>query len=300
MTNFREAIGAAKAKLPLPELLVRLGAFEQIPKPGTYPCPLHSEQQGRSFSVSCKDGVWLWNCFGACGCGGDEIDFVERYQHTSNGDAIRLFLGMTGQCADVRATIITPARSPKLSGPARPPNMTDAENAVAIAACERLAKDMDLCARIAKARGWRPETVRGCALDAALGWHDGKLAFIYESGMKLRWKENGERIIRWHFGEPWLWRGAFLSSNSRVVLSEGETDAISVIEAGIEAHGTVIVAMPSAGTFKDGWQTNFAGKDVTLALDNDEAGAKATKRVSELLRPVARELRVVNWRAVRA
>src|SRR5262249_56699128 len=69
----------------------------------------------------------------------------------------------------------------------------------------------DVCSSdLAKSRGWRTETVTELAWEPSLGWHDGKLAFLYESGCKLRWRENGERVIRWAFGKPWLWRGGYL------------------------------------------------------------------------------------------
>jgi hypothetical protein len=54
-----------------------------------------------------------------------------------------------------------------------------------------------------------------------LGWHEGKLAFIYESGVKLRWRKHGERIVRWAFGKPWLWRGSIIDTASTIYLCEG-------------------------------------------------------------------------------
>lgn len=37
-------------------------------------CPLHQEKTG-SFSVFHKENGWSWHCFGACGMGGDIVDF---------------------------------------------------------------------------------------------------------------------------------------------------------------------------------------------------------------------------------
>jgi len=61
---------------------------------------------------------------------------------------------------------------------------------------DRLATDDGLCQRLAKSRGWKKETIKQLALDGYLGWHNGKLAFVYDTGVKLRWREKGERIIR--------------------------------------------------------------------------------------------------------
>jgi DNA primase len=55
-------------------------------------CPLHHEQNGQSFSVERKNGTWLFNCFGKCGCGGDEITFLERHRSVSNDEAIKIYL----------------------------------------------------------------------------------------------------------------------------------------------------------------------------------------------------------------
>lgn len=161
---------------------------------------------------------------------------------------------------------------------------------------ETLVSDSSLCEQIARARGWKPETVRQLGLETYLGWHDGKLAFIYDCGVKLRWREKGERVIRWAFGKPWLWRGAWIKSAQTIYLCEGETDAISLIDAGIETdRATVAIATPSATTFDETWAALFEGKDVVLTFDNDKAGSEATARVSKLLRPSARSLKRLNW-----
>jgi twinkle protein len=159
-----------------------------------------------------------------------------------------------------------------------------------------LRNDPKLCERIANARRWKPETIRDLTVGPHLGWHEGKLAFIYETGVKLRWRQDGERVIRWAFGKPWLWRGSLLNGARTVVLSEGETDTISLIDAGIErTEGTVAAAFPSASTFDERWASLFEGKEVILAFDADKAGQEATRRVSQSLRTHAASLKQLNW-----
>ena len=160
----------------------------------------------------------------------------------------------------------------------------------------RYEHDVALCERIARSRNWRAETIVDLAHEPSLGWDAGKLAFLYESGVKLRWRENGERVIRWAFGRPWLWRGGFLWGRSTIYICEGETDAISLIDAGIESDGmTLVVAIPSATTFNEEWAGLFKGKNVILALDGDKAGIDATAKIAALLRPVVSSLGQVNW-----
>jgi twinkle protein len=159
-----------------------------------------------------------------------------------------------------------------------------------------LRNDVNLCERIAKARGWKSETIRDLTIGPHLGWYEGKLAFIYESGVKLRWRQHGERIVRWAFGKPWLWRGSLIDTATTIYLSEGETDAISLIDAGLESDGrTVAVALPSATTFNERWAGLFLGKEVILAFDADKAGQEATRRVSRLLHRHAASLKRLNW-----
>jgi hypothetical protein len=160
----------------------------------------------------------------------------------------------------------------------------------------RMRDDAALREWYAKPRGWKAETLKELALEGYLGWSDKKLAFIYDTGVKFRWRQDGERIIRRAFGKPWLWRGAYLTQAQTVYLCEGETDAISLLDAGVEEErGTIAVALPSASTFNASWTELFKGKDVILVLDGDPAGENATQRVSKLLSPVVRSLNQLKW-----
>jgi hypothetical protein len=159
-----------------------------------------------------------------------------------------------------------------------------------------LRNDTKLCERIANVRGWKPETIRDLTIGPHLGWHEGKLAFIYETGVKLRWRQDGDRIVRWAFGKPWLWRGSLIDTADKVWLTEGETDAISLIDAGIESQErTAVVALPSASTFDGRWASLFRGKEVILAFDADIAGREATRRVSRLLHSHVASLKQLDW-----
>ena len=84
-------IAACKQRLPLPDLLVRLGLFERPPKPGNHRCPLHQEQHGAAFDLAYKSGSWLWNCHGKCATGGDEVTLLQVYLNLSCNNAIRRY-----------------------------------------------------------------------------------------------------------------------------------------------------------------------------------------------------------------
>lgn len=252
---------------------------------------IHGEP-GKSLSI-CIAGpkAGTWGDFADSDMKGGPLDLWMHARNLGFVDALREatdWLG--GGFAD---TALTPRRA-KVAKPA-PATMTFDQLAEAREMSLRLAKDSELCGRIANARNWKPETIRALALDGVLGWHAGKLAFIYETGIKLRWQENGERMIRFHCGNPGqLWRGSLLTSSVRKVrVSEGETDAITMIDAGAEEVGDCrVVALPSSSTIPAGTVEALAGKDVILCLDHDEAGRIATGKMVEALRGKVASLKV--------
>lgn len=91
-----------KRRLPLPQLLLQLGLFDFFPQEGLYKCPLHKEQCGESFSLSLKGDAWLWNCFGACRAGGDEISLIEKSQGLTRRAAILRFHELLSETPKVR------------------------------------------------------------------------------------------------------------------------------------------------------------------------------------------------------
>ena len=162
-----------------------------------------------------------------------------------------------------------------------------------------LRDDPELCQRLAKVRGWKPETIRSLALEGYLGWGEAKVCFIYDCGVKVRTWGSDERLFRWAFGKPWLWRGAYLNWAQEVYLCEGETDAIALIDAGLEEQNAkaVAIALPSASTFNPQWAQLFEGKNVALVLDADAAGRAATERITRLLAPLVASLKHYAWEA---
>jgi 5S rRNA maturation endonuclease (ribonuclease M5) len=290
------ALEEAKARLSLRQLMTKLGLAAHAKRSAK--CPFH-EDRNNSFSVfQNSSGEWVWNCFAGCG-GGDAASFLARFEGISNSDACRKLIGLAGGRVATAQCLHMPKIAKALRRGCRPIDIydpSDQDIRVVQRMVETLVSDTPLCERIARGRGWKRETIRQLALETYLGWHDGKLAFIYDTGVKLRWRHDGERVIRWAFGKPWLWRGAWIKSAQTIYLCEGETDAITLIDAGIETdRATVVVALPSASTFDGAWAALFEGKDVILAFDNDKAGSEATARVSKLLRSSKRSLKRLNW-----
>jgi hypothetical protein len=85
-------IAEAKAAMPLPELMSRLGMADRARKSAR--CPFHEDKRA-SFSVWQNGDGWAWKCHAGCGAG-DEINFLELHEALSLKDATRRFLDMAG------------------------------------------------------------------------------------------------------------------------------------------------------------------------------------------------------------
>jgi hypothetical protein len=260
-------------------------------------------EPGKSLAIRVGgDKVGVWSDFATGERGSNLLELYIQSRRVDCGQAIK-------ECAEWLGSPVGPSsnnffvpvdtahesQAPKIL-PGEFYSPTDDECQQVMAMIARMRSDAALRERVARARGWNPATLRELALEGYLGWHHEKLAFIYDTGVKLRWREKGERIITWAFGKPWLWRGAYLNFAETVYACEGETDAISLIDGGIETEPkTLAVAIPSATTFQSGWARLFAGKHVILAFDADEAGRNATTVVARSLSPFVRTLSQVAW-----
>jgi len=70
---------------------------------------------------------------------------------------------------------------------------------------------------------------------------------------------------------PCLWNHDAIAGADRVLITEGEIDALTAIQA-----GQVGVGLPGWSHWKDEWIRDFRGKDVILVMDADDAGQKGT------------------------
>jgi DNA primase len=88
-------IAEAKRRLPLPELMARLGFGDRARNKAR--CPFHLPDNHPSFSVYDKEGQgqYHWRCFTGCGSG-DQIDFLAKVKGIDNKEATKEFLLMAG------------------------------------------------------------------------------------------------------------------------------------------------------------------------------------------------------------
>ena len=254
-----------------------------------------------SFSVYIdKNGEERFKDHGCGGCEGDSYDFFQQCSNLDANAAFLPFLKLAEELKDDPTSgIFRPVtRRDTTEIPDLPPDFREQTWAMR----KRLLTDRDLMDRFAKSRGWHSETVWALADQGSLGWHEDGPAFIYQTGIKVRpgWFNGGERIVRWICGSTGIWRQEMISKKQKVYITEGETDCISLVDCRIERdERTVIVATPSATTFKPGWGQTFKGKCVTLCYDNDEAGRAGIEKAAEILLPFASEITTFNWEGIR-
>jgi hypothetical protein len=84
----RHDIEELKRRLPLPELMQRLGCGEHAKKSAF--CPFHENTQSPAFSIWQNERGWHWKCHNSCGSG-DEIDFIQKAFQTSQKDAFERY-----------------------------------------------------------------------------------------------------------------------------------------------------------------------------------------------------------------
>ena len=256
-------------------------------------CPVHHEQRGEAFSIDPE--TQKWRCWGKCDRGGDVIDLEQAL----GGGTLREAAERLGtRWIQTQQLQKIPKQEPasaitKENPLGLPYRMTGEEIRSCVDAATRLVKDESLIQTVARRRNWKPETIRGLALEPSLGIDaKGTLCFLYEAGCKIRWQcKGGERQIRWAFGQAWLWRFGYIKLAETVFLCERETDAITLLDSGVEQDTkTLVVALPSASFHIDRWASLFIGKRIIIATDSDEAGIKAARHSAAVLKKYAKSL----------
>ena len=152
---------------------------------------------------------------------------------------------------------------------------------------------------IAASLGLDRETLRFASWGSSgLGLADGWLCYVYPEGLKWRNPDTTAKPrFRWLVGKataPWRMGWARKSEVRTVYVTEGESDCLALIAAGMEEDGTAACVASPGTSFLREWAPLFRGKRVVLCFDRDHAGQLATATVAASLKGHASE--ILTWK----
>lgn len=302
-------------KSMLPEYLERIGTVisKRTDTHLECLCPLHSDSSP-SFTADLINGIWVWKCW-PCDLGGTVIDLhadlhglprhcleaihgpAEVMGISDNGEFRAKSASSRGPVASIAKSADRPLKNPL------PKNF----EAISRAVRARVYESEEIRQAIAGELGASPETIRSLTFTAdGLGWSakHGRPLYVYESGIKIRNAKGSKIRFKWLVGraeKPWRAHHLDRREVSRVFLTEGESDAVALIDAGIEnIHpdegeiGTAIIASPGT-SFKAEWAELLAGKDLVLCMDQDTAGNNAARKIAAICKPFTKSISLYSW-----
>ena len=289
----------------LPEYLAARGV--ELRKQGARlvgKCPCHDDGNP-SFAVY---GAKLENCgCYPCGFSGDAFaaslwmgrasNFVEAVQDVAAALGVHL-------PQDAAQAATRPATAPHR--PAKQPEppfvLCDADRqkirAARLAWCDAFHSDNPIVDRIAASLGLDRETLRHAAWgESGLGLANGWLCYTYPNGLKWRNPDpQAKPRFVWLVGKATApWRAEWIRPEVQTVyLTEGESDCLALIAAGLEADGTAVCVASPGTSFSPAWAELFTGKRVVLCFDSDPPGQSAAAKVAGMLAGHAAS--VSNWK----
>lgn len=153
----------------------------------------------------------------------------------------------------------------------------------------RLLSDKKVLADFMSQRGITERTI----VEYQIGWDGQRYTFpIYDADDQIanvrRYKMNATQHadkmlnIPGH-GTAMIYGMDMLAENKEIVLTEGETDRLLLVQEGIPA----VTHTAGAQTFRSAWAPLFEGKRVWVCYDADEAGKKGAQKVKSILAPFA-------------
>lgn len=157
---------------------------------------------------------------------------------------------------------------------------------------------------IAASLGLDRETLRhascgssGLGLACPVGGNSPWLCYAYPQGLKWRnpYPASTPRF-RWIVGKSIApWRMEFVTPEILTVyVTEGESDCMALLAAGLEADGRAVCVASPGTSFSRDWASLFKGKRVVLCFDHDGPGRAATATVAGILKGQAAE--ILSWK----
>jgi CHC2 zinc finger/Toprim-like len=289
----------------LPEYLSKTGIeFHKNGSRLVARCPVH-EDRSPSFAVF-GEGHEVCGCY-PCGFTGDIFAASQWLGRSSTFPqavadvAAALGISLPQSTAGTTTRRATPPPRP-VKQPEPPFVLSDAErgtvHAARLAFSDAFHAGEPIVDDIAASLGLDRETLRlaswgSCGLGLADGW----LCYIYPQGLKWRNPDPSAKCrFRWIVGKALApWRMEWVKPETEIVyLTEGESDCMALIAAGLEADGTAVCVASPGTSFPRGWAPLFQGRRVILCFDTDPPGRTATATVAAILKGHASE--ILTWK----
>jgi hypothetical protein len=252
---------------------------------GCYPCDF----KGDVFAVS----QWL----------GRSSTFPEAVQDVAASLGVQLSHEFTGRGT---RPATAPRRTPKPPAPPFKLSETEGEkiHVARLAFSDAFWSADPIVGEIIESLGLNREALRlacwgrsglGIASPAGLGkpW----LSYAYPQGLKWRNPDpKGKPRFMWLVGKATApWRMEWVKPETHTVyLTEGESDCLALIAAGLEADGTSVCVASPGTSFPREWAPLFKGRRVVICFDIDPPGQAATATVASLLKEEASQ--VLAWK----
>jgi hypothetical protein len=255
-------------------------------------------EPGNSFSINQQTGVF--GDFAA----GDKMKrgAIALWMESRNVDFLTAVRELTEWLGGLPPAQLPTQTRRALPAAKLPYRLTDADIKRMAVAAHRLAREPEL---ILDVFGERPEwnlgVIRDLALEGDLGFESDcrfhslqgpAVLFGYRHGIKARWEG---KLIRWLCGAAHgeLWRQSLLLNSTRqVIITEGESDAITAVRFGLEDNDALVIALPGANVMPA--PEPFAGRDIIFIPDTDPAGQGAVDKLRDLLKPIAHSVSVLK------
>lgn len=238
-------------------------------------CPFHDDTSP-SMSVNVTSGLYYCH---ACGETGHAIQFIQKKHGLSPREAKTRIMEEEG--------ISNSAKGIKKSDKAKktPPNYLSLDQVKLLA--EQLLKDEKARGLLLEKYGLSDETAK----KYLIGYQNERFVFPIEV-KQGKWTFKEHKGIQLKGSEACLYPQTMLEEKSPcIIITEGELKALLLLQKGVPA----ISNTAGASTWKSEWSGYFAGRDVIIAYDNDEAGKKGTSKVAHHLKLVATTVKTIKW-----
>jgi DNA primase len=262
-----------------------------------YKCPLHNEEKGYSLVVYADH----WNCFGACGHGGDVIGWLMEYHSISFQEACeRLSFGYLPKPAQFNRP-----RHAKIEALSEPPdaNWQKAALKVAQQAMETLwgGEGKRAWRYLEEERGLTEKTI----VDAGLGYVPGNYRewktieglnvpcgitipwFVSRAiwGIKVRRAAGEQRYHQVGGGniKGGLYNADTIQPGLPLFITEGEFDTLIAHQAGAGLISSVAIGSAANKRINPRWFTKFiTAPSIFIRMDDDQAGQGASEKIAGL------------------